>query len=120
MFADSSTIVLASFISPYRADRQTARELHAASAPGSSDQALPFIEVFVDVPIEVAEQRDPKGLYQKARAGVIPEFTGISAPYEEPENPEIHIRSDKTSVEDAVRQIVAYLEEKGLLKLESQ
>ena len=117
LFADSSTITLTSFISPYQADRKIARDLHAASAPGSTDEALPFIEVFVDVPLEVAEQRDPKGLYKKARAGEIKEFTGISAPYEAPENPEIHIKSEQTSVEDAVRQIVAYLEEKGLLKV---
>jgi adenylylsulfate kinase-like enzyme len=91
--------------------------LHAESAPGSTDQAIPFIEVYVDVPLEVAEQRDPKGLYKKARAGEIPGFTGISAPYEAPESPEIHIRSDKTSVEDAVRQIVTYLQDKGLLKV---
>lgn len=118
LFADSSTIAITSFISPYKADRATARELHAAPvAAHPDDEPLPFIEVFVDLPIEVAEARDPKGLYKKAREGKIPEFTGISAPYEAPENPEIKIQSDKTSVEDAVRQIVDYLEKKGLLKL---
>jgi adenylylsulfate kinase len=71
--------------------------------------------VFVDVPIEVAEQRDPKGLYKKARDGVIKEFTGISAPYEAPENPDIHIRADQVSVEEAVRQIIATVEKRGLL-----
>ena len=80
MFADSSTIAITSFISPYRADRDVARQLHAAS-PDSKEEPIPFIEVFVDVPLEVAEQRDPKGLYKKARAGEIKEFTGISAPY---------------------------------------
>lgn len=68
------------------------------------------------MPVEVAEQRDPKGLYKKARAGEIKEFTGISAPYEAPENPEIHIKNVDLSVEDAVVQIVKYLEEKGLLE----
>jgi len=71
--------------------------------------------VFVDVPIEIAEQRDPKGLYKKARDGVIKEFTGISAPYEAPENPDIHIRADQVSVEEAVRQIIATVEKRGLL-----
>jgi adenylylsulfate kinase len=115
LFADSTTIALTSFISPYKADRQIARELHAAVAPGSSDAPIPFVEVFVDIPLEVAEQRDPKGLYKKARAGEIKEFTGISAPYEAPESPEIHIRSDLVSVEKAVQQIVEYLESKGYL-----
>jgi adenylylsulfate kinase len=68
----------------------------------------------------VAEQRDPKGLYKKAREGKIPEFTGISAPYEAPESPEIHIRSDKNSVEESVQHIVDYLNSKGLLKLSSE
>lgn len=71
--------------------------------------------MFIDVPIEVAEQRDPKGLYKKAREGIIKEFTGISAPYEAPENPDIHIRADQVSVEDAVRQIIAEVEKRGLL-----
>jgi adenylylsulfate kinase len=71
--------------------------------------------VFVDVPIEVAEKRDPKGLYKKARDGVIKEFTGISAPYEAPEKPDIHIRADKTSVEESVRQIIDEIEKRGLL-----
>lgn len=64
----------------------------------------------------MAEARDPKGLYKKAREGIIPEFTGISAPYEAPEKPEIHIRSDKKSVEDSVAEIVEYLQSKGLLE----
>jgi adenylylsulfate kinase len=72
-------------------------------------------QVFVDVPIEVAEKRDPKGLYKKARDGVIKEFTGISAPYEAPEKPDIHVRSDKVSVEGAVRQIIGEVERRGLL-----
>jgi adenylylsulfate kinase len=78
---------------------------------------LAFVEVWVDVSVEVAEGRDPKGLYKKAREGVIKEFTGVSAPYEEPDRAEIHIKSAETSVEEAVVQIVKYLEEKGLVKL---
>jgi adenylylsulfate kinase len=81
-------------------------------------EGLPFVEIFVDVPLEEAERRDPKGLYKKAREGLIPEFTGISAPYEAPEKPEIHIKSAEVSIEEAVVQIVEYLEENGLLKVQ--
>lgn len=108
-------MAITSFISPYRADRNTARALHAAADP-----PIPFIEVHIDVPLEVAEQRDPKGLYKKAREGVIKEFTGISAPYEEPENPELKIRTDQLSVEEAVAEIVKYLESKELVKLKGK
>lgn len=114
LFSDSSTITLTSFISPYLADRKIARDLHAAASQ-SGDDSIPFIEVFVDIPVEIAEQRDPKGLYKKARAGEIPNFTGISAPYEAPENPEIHLRSDQLSVEESVAKIVEYLKSKDLL-----
>jgi len=114
LFADSSTIALTSFISPYKADRQIARDLHAASSQGGDDP-IPFIEVFVDIPVEVAEQRDPKGLYKKARAGEIPNFTGISAPYEAPVAPEIHLRTDQLSVEESVAKIMEYLSSKNLL-----
>jgi len=114
LFADSSTIALTSFISPYRADRQIARELHTAEA-GGSDDSIPFIEVFVDIPVEIAEQRDPKGLYKKARAGEIPNFTGISAPYEAPENAEVHIRTDQLTVEECVVRITEYLQSKDLV-----
>jgi len=121
LFADSATISLASFISPYKADRELARELHAVKGPHADDkEGLPFVEVYVDVPVEVAEKRDPKGLYAKARAGIIKEFTGISAPYEAPENPEIHLKNTDLSVEEAVAQIVRYLEEKGLLARPSE
>ncbi|KAG7152754.1 Adenylyl-sulfate kinase like protein [Verticillium longisporum] len=131
LFADSSTIAITSFISPYRADRDTARELHAQASQGEDnsipfvelhaqasqgeDYAIPFIEVFVDVPLEVAEQRDPKGLYKKARAGEIKEFTGITAPYEEPLKPEIRIHTDKSSVEECVSEITQWLISKGLI-----
>ena len=114
LFADSATVAITSFISPYRADRQTARELHEQASPGTDD-SIPFIEVFVDIPIEVAEQRDPKGLYKKARAGEIKEFTGVSAPYEEPESPEIRIHTDKSSIEECVAQITEWLNSHGLL-----
>jgi adenylylsulfate kinase-like enzyme len=87
------------------------------SASRSGDDAIPFIEVFIDIPIEIAEKRDPKGLYKKARAGEIRDFTGVSAPYEAPENAEIHIRTDKISVEEAVMQIIGYLNSKDLLSL---
>ncbi|THZ74160.1 adenylylsulfate kinase [Aureobasidium pullulans] len=114
LFADSSCLALTSFISPYKADRQTARALHERAA--NTDTPLPFIEVYVDISVEEAEKRDPKGLYKKARAGEIKDFTGISAPYEAPEKPEIHIDSANTSVEEAVVIITKYLEKEGLLK----
>ncbi|MCJ1308109.1 Adenylyl-sulfate kinase [Agyrium rufum] len=114
LFADSSTIAVTSFISPYRADRQLARELHEKPAAGE-ETGIPFVEVFIDVPVEVAEKRDPKGLYKKAREGIIKDFTGISAPYEEPENAELVIKSAEKSVEEAVVEIVKYLTDKGYL-----
>jgi len=104
LFADASCICATAFISPYRADRAVARELHEKAGLG-------FIEVFIDAPLHVVEQRDPKGLYKKARAGEIKDFTGISAPYEAPENPEIHIKTDECDVTEAVRRITAYLTE---------
>ncbi|KAM9894888.1 hypothetical protein OXX79_008415 [Metschnikowia pulcherrima] len=106
LFTDSCSVTLTSFISPYIKDRQTARELHEIDN-------LPFVEVYVDVPVEVAEQRDPKGLYKKAREGIIKEFTGISAPYEAPENPEVHLRNyDGQSIEESAQKIISYLEAK--------
>lgn len=112
LFASASVIAITSFISPDRSDRAIARTLHK-----ENDPPLPFIEVFIDAPLEVAEQRDPKGLYAKARKGEIKQFTGISAPYEEPENPELHIKTNESSVEDSVKIIVEYLLEKKLLKV---
>jgi 3'-phosphoadenosine 5'-phosphosulfate synthase len=117
LFADSSTIAITSFISPYKADRKIARDLHATASQGG-DESIPFIEVFVDIPVALAEQRDPKGLYKKARAGEIPDFTGISAPYEAPEAAEIHLRTDQLSVEESVAKIIDYLHSKGLLPSE--
>lgn len=113
LFADSTTLALTSFISPYAADRQLARDLHASTK--NVDTPLPFIEVHVDISVENAEKRDPKGLYKKARAGEIKEFTGVSAPYEKPEKPEIYIDSVNTSVEAAVVQITEYLQKEGLV-----
>ncbi len=101
LFRQAGVINLVSFISPYISDRQIAREL-------SNDDGT-FIEVFVDCPLEVCEQRDPKGMYKKAREGIIKEFTGISAPYEEPENPEIHLRTDKNSIEECTQIMIDYL-----------
>ncbi|CAI5759997.1 unnamed protein product [Candida verbasci] len=102
LFNDSCCICLTSFISPYKSDRKLARELH-------EKDGLKFVEVYIDVPIEIAEQRDPKGLYKKAREGIIKEFTGISAPYEAPENPEIHVKNYNLSIEEAAEQILDYL-----------
>ncbi|KAI2732688.1 hypothetical protein CBS147332_1827 [Penicillium roqueforti] len=114
LFADSNSIAITSFISPYRKDRDTARQLHEVATPGE-ETGLPFVEVYVDVPVEVAEQRDPKGLYKKAREGLIKEFTGISAPYEAPVNPEVHVKNYELPVQDAVKQIIDYLDSKGYL-----
>ena len=106
LFADAGVIAMTAFISPYRADRDNARELHESGK---------FIEVFVDAPLSVLEDRDPKGLYKKARAGQIPEFTGISAPYEAPLNPEIHLDTSKLTVEECADAVIQYLEEKGII-----
>ena len=103
LFADAGLLVLTSFISPYRQDRMAAR----ATSKGN------FIEVYLDVSVEVCEKRDPKGLYKKARAGEIENFTGISAPYEAPQDPEIRVDTDALSVEQCVDEIIAYLETKG-------
>jgi adenylylsulfate kinase len=108
LFVDSSVIALTSFISPYREDRDRVRALHAESD-------MPFIEVFVDCALDEAEKRDPKGLYKKARAGEIKNFTGIDDPYEAPENPEIHLSTDKMTLEEEVAALIKYLEEQGIL-----
>jgi adenylylsulfate kinase len=109
LFADAGLIAVTSFISPYRADRDTARKLH--------DQAgVPFLEVFVDCPIAEAEKRDPKGLYKKARAGQIKGFTGIDDPYEPPLTPELHLRTDQLTIAQSVAQLIALLEADSLLQ----
>ena len=104
LFSDAGLVTLTAFISPYRADRDQVRALM-----GQGD----FIEVHVDCPVEVCEQRDVKGLYKKARAGEIKEFTGISAPYEAPEKPELTINTAGQSVEASARQILQHLEKHG-------
>ncbi|PPE75701.1 adenylyl-sulfate kinase [Solimonas fluminis] len=108
LFVDVGVIALSSFISPYRADRQIARETH-------EKDGLPFIEVFVDVPLAEAEKRDPKGLYKKARAGEIKNFTGIDDPYEAPENAEIHLRTDQLTLEQEVEVLLKELEKRGII-----
>lgn len=106
LFVDSGIIVLTAFISPFRADRELVRKI-------VDDGEL--IEIFVDTPLEVCENRDPKGLYKKARAGEIKDFTGIDSPYEVPTLPEIHIKNDKITIEKACQQIFDYLVEKGYI-----
>ena len=108
LFVDSSVIALSSFISPYRADRDKVRELHRQSG-------FDFIEIFVDCPLDEAESRDPKGLYKKARAGEIKNFTGIDDPYEAPKNPEIHLRTDQLSLAQEVQIILEYLQTNGFI-----
>jgi len=108
LFVDTGIIVLSGFISPYRADRDIVRELHQADN-------MPFVEVFVDVPLEVAESRDPKGLYKKARAGEIKNFTGIDDPYEAPENPEIVLPSHQLSLQEEVDMLIGKLVESNII-----
>lgn len=112
LFADAGVIALTSFISPYRADRDAARELHKAGN-------LPFIEIYVNCPIEVCESRDVKGLYKKARAGEIKGFTGIDDPYEEPSHPELVLNTGEQSIDESVQQVLNYLESKKLIKVGS-
>ena len=106
LFADSGSIVLTAFISPYREDRDKAREII------SNDD---FIEVFVSADLSVCEQRDPKGLYKKARAGEIKGFTGIDAPYEAPLTPELIVETDKNDIEASAQIVVDYLVEEGII-----
>ncbi len=106
LFVDAGIITCTSFISPYRADREAAREVVG------NDR---FVEVFVEAPLETCEQRDPKGLYKKARAGEIKGFTGIDDPYEAPENPELVIRTDKLSPQESTVAILNLLEERNLV-----
>lgn len=106
LLADAGVLVLAAFISPYRADRQLLREIVGDAR---------FLEVFVAAPLAVCEQRDPKGLYRKARAGVIKQFTGIDSPYEVPENPELVIDTSVLDVEQAALQVIAHLRKVGAI-----
>jgi len=103
LFVDAGVIVLSAFISPFEADRQQVRQI-----VGTEN----FIEVFVDTPLEICEQRDVKGLYKKARAGEVKNFTGISSPYEAPKNPDIRIKTNEISVEESIRKLLDVVEPK--------
>ncbi len=100
LFADAGAVVLTAFISPYRRDRERVRALLGQGE---------FVEVFVDTPLEICEARDPKGLYKKARAGEISNFTGINAPYEAPGSPEVHLETADLGVDEAAAKVVRYL-----------
>merc|ERR1712243_139923 len=108
LFADSGVVALCSFVSPYNKDRETARELHKAVG-------LPFFEIHVATSLAECENRDVKGLYKKARAGIIKGFTGIDQPYELPENPEVRINTEGRNVDDCVQQIVEVLQTNNIL-----
>lgn len=110
LFADAGVIAIAAFISPFRADRAAIRALLPAKR---------FIEVHVSTPLAVCEARDPKGLYRRARAGEIKQFTGLDAPYEPPERPEIAIDTSEVSVEEGVEQLLALLLSAGVLRPET-
>ena len=108
LFTNTGIITMTAFVSPYRSDRQKARDL-----VDTED----FIEVYVKCPVEVCEERDPKGLYKKAREGKIPEYTGVSAPYEEPENPEVVVDTAAETLEESAKKVIAYLEQRGVIGL---
>ncbi len=110
LFADAGFITMTSFISPYRLDRELVREIH-------KEADLFFVEVFVDAPLAVCEQRDPKGLYEKARKGEIKGFTGIDDPYEPPDHPDLVIKSAELTPQEGAMKILGYLVEKGHLML---
>jgi adenylylsulfate kinase len=105
LFSDSGTLTLTAFISPFIEDRQIARDIIGDS----------FIEIWVKADLEVCETRDPKGLYKKARLGEIKNFTGIDSPYQQPENPELIIETDKLDIEQSVDSIIDYLKQKNIL-----
>lgn len=107
LMLDAGIIVMTAFISPFRADREIVRNL-----VGKGE----FIEVYTEADLDICEQRDPKGLYKKARAGEIPEFTGISSPYEAPENPEITINTGDRDIPHCVDELVDYLVESGIIQ----
>lgn len=109
LFADSGSIAITAFISPYQRDREAVRKLH-------EEAGIPFFEVHTHVPLDVAEGRDPKGLYKKARAGEIKGFTGIDDPYEAPESPEIVLPTHEFSVDQSVAKMMEFLNENGLLQ----
>ena len=109
LFADAGFIVITSFISPYKKDRDRVRN--------SAQKPEDFVEVFLNCTVEECERRDPKGLYKKARAGQIPEFTGISAPYEAPDNPEIILSTDKETISESLEKVISFLIENDYLLL---
>lgn len=108
LFAESGMISITSFISPYRADRDQVRAIHAESG-------LPYFEIYVECPLEEAEKRDPKGLYKKARAGEIKGFTGIDDPYEEPESAELVLHTADQTIEESAEALLKMLEMNGIL-----
>ena len=97
LFVDAGLVVLTAFISPFKEDRQQAKDLVGVDN---------FIEVFVDTPLEICEQRDVKGLYAKARAGKIPNFTGIDSPFERPESPDVHVMTEGKTVEQSLKELI--------------
>jgi adenylylsulfate kinase len=107
LFAEAGVISIASFISPYTVDRDAVRALHA-------DTDMAYFECYIDCSLEVAEERDPKGLYKKARAGEIKGFTGIDDPYEEPTNPDLHIRTHEDDLETCVAQVIEFIDAQNL------
>jgi adenylylsulfate kinase len=109
LFSDSGCIALTAFISPYIDDRERSRRLH-------EEAGLPFLEVFVDAPVEVCESRDPKGQYKAARAGKIKGFTGVDDPYEAPPRPELVLKTAELTVEQCVRLCVELLERREILR----
>lgn len=113
LFASAGLITLTAFVSPYRADRDAVRHQVNKQSHGKQSHER-FFEIFVDTPIEVCEKRDPKGLYKKARAGQIPNFTGVSDPYEPPIDPELRIANDGLSPETAAQQVLEFLNHKGV------
>ena len=110
LFLDAGLIVLAAFVSPFRSDRDQVRKL--VNKNGCENE---FIEIYCSANLDVCEDRDTKGLYKKARQGVIPEFTGISSPYEIPENPELVVKTGSKKLDECVDQVISYLEEKGII-----
>ncbi|KAL7537169.1 hypothetical protein ACHAXR_007639 [Thalassiosira sp. AJA248-18] len=112
LFKDAGIIVLAAFVSPYKEDRDKVRSLLE-----TEDGINNFLEIYVQASVATCEERDPKGLYKRARSGEIPNFTGISAPFEAPENPEVVLKSGEKSVEECVAQLITYLKDGGYLSV---
>ncbi len=117
LFCDAGLIVLTAFVSPYRRDRDAVRQRLESSSTAGQGGGSDFIEVFVDAPLEVCEQRDPKGLYKKARAGEIKNFTGIDDPYEAPASPELVLKSADHTPDVLAGQVVQYLREAGKISV---